>query len=144
MDNKANNLSIAVLEDSDFYNKILTRRLHNYTSELAIMIGFNFRIDAYSHADDFIRNLNTDLDIAFVDYHLGPGLNCLHVLRKIRELCNHCRLVVISRLDNIQSIIHARMNGEADFLFKDRYAIPKSCLIVEDEASRLFRKKLKN
>lgn len=123
---------IVVLEDNEFYNNILTRQVKNYTDELAIAKGFSFNIDSYTNANDCIRNLKADTDIAIIDYYLGQSKNALDILKVIKEKCEHCKVIVISQFKNLKTYYQTLNEGAYHFIFKDREALAKSCVIIED------------
>ena len=130
--NSQNHFKIVVLEDSDFYNNLLTMQLRNYTSAIAADKHCSFDIQSYTNADDCMRNLSEDTDIAFVDYYLSENKTALDILKKIKQKCEDCKVVVISQIKNIKTSIQTIKEGAAEFISKDRFALTKSCYIVED------------
>jgi response regulator of citrate/malate metabolism len=123
---------IVVLEDNEFYNTILTRQLKNYTDELESDKNCSVDIESYTSANDCIRNLKADTDIAIIDYYLGESKNALDILKVIREKCNHCKVVIISQFKNIKTYYETLNNGAYHFIFKDKQALAKSCYVIED------------
>ncbi len=138
MEPKKNLLKIAVLDDSDFYNRIITKQLESYTQGLSIEKNFDFNIESYAHADDFIRNLKDDIDIAFVDYYLGSGVTGFDVLQIINKKCKHCKVVIISQARNELTTIKTLSNGASAFILKDKNALAKTCFFVEHEINKKF------
>ncbi len=128
----SNQFKIVVLEDNDFYNQLLTRQLENYTSEIAKDKGYSFDISSYTNATDFLKNLKTDTDIAFVDYYLGENKNGLEVLKIIKQKCPDCKVVVISRENNIKTSLQTLNEGAYTFIYKDQGALIESCVLVEE------------
>lgn len=123
---------IIVLEDSEFFNNLLTKQLEQYTSMLAIERNCSFNIQSYTSAADCLRNLKNDTDIAFVDFYLGNGTTGFDVLKKIRQRCWDCKVIIISQSRNLKTKAISVTEGVMDFIFKDINALPKSCFIVED------------
>lgn len=127
-----NQFKIVVLEDNDFYNQLLTRQLENYTSEIAKDKGYIFDISSYTNATDFLKNLKTDTDIAFVDYYLGDNKNGLEVLKIVKQKCPDCKVVVISRENNLKTSFQTLNEGAYTFIYKDQGALIESCVLVEE------------
>jgi DNA-binding NtrC family response regulator len=123
---------IVVLEDSDFYNNLLTRQLENYTGALAVDKDCTFDIQSYTNVNDCMRNLSPETDIAFVDYYLSDNKNALDILKKIKQKCQDCKVVIISQVKNIKTSLQTLKEGASDFITKDRFALTKSCYLVED------------
>jgi DNA-binding NtrC family response regulator len=133
---------IVVVEDSEFFNNLLTRQLQNYVDTLALDNNCRFEIQSYTSAADALRNLNEDTDIAFVDYYLGNGFTADDVLDKFKQKCRNCKVVVISQVRNMKTSIMSISKGAIDFIFKDINALPRACFIVEDlvDQKLAFRK----
>lgn len=124
-------LKIAVLDDSSFYNRIVSKQLESYTSALAMDRNFNFTINSYAHADDFLRNLKPDVNIAFIDYYLGNGVTGVEVMKSIHQKCDDCKVVIISQARNKLSAVDTILEGASAFIYKDKSALAKSCFFVE-------------
>ncbi len=123
---------IIILEDSETYNDILTKQLEHFTAMLAMERNCRFEIQSYTSPNDFLRNLKNDTDIAFVDYYLGNGITGLEILKKIKEKCWDCKVIIISQARNIKTTVLSVTEGVADFIFKDNHALSKSCFILEE------------
>jgi DNA-binding NtrC family response regulator len=91
----------------------------------------SFDIQSYTNVNDCMRNLNSDTDIAFVDYYLSDSKNALDILKKIKQKCDHCKVIVISQVKNIKTSLQTIKEGASDFICKDRFALTRSCYIVE-------------
>lgn len=123
---------IVVVEDSEFFNKMLTRQLENFTDVLAMDLGCHFEIQSYTSPGDCLRNLKDDVDIAFVDYYLGNGITGADILTKIKQRCRNCKVVIISQIKNIRTTALTLAQGAVEFIFKDNSALPRACFFVED------------
>lgn len=123
---------IVVLEDNEFYNTILTRHLKNHINESEVGQEANVDIESYTNANDCVRNLKSDTDIAIVDYYLGDNKNALDILKTIKEKCDHCKVIIISQFKNLKTYYQTLNEGAYHFIFKDRNALAKSCSTVED------------
>lgn len=139
MKTDSQNIRIVVLDDSDFYNRLLTRQLQSYTRTIAKATDYHFDIESYAHADDCIRNLKSDTDIAFVDYYLGNGVTAQDVIREISRNCNHCKVVVVSKSRNVFTEGKSLDQGASAFLYKlDKYTLQRSCFFVDELVQDLF------
>ncbi len=132
MESLRKQFKIVVLEDNEFYNTILTKHLKNFINELELGKEMSFDVESYTNANDCIRNLKPDTDIAIVDYYLGDNKNALDILKTIKEKCDHCKVIIISQFKNLKTYYQTLNEGAYHFIFKDRNALSKSCLTVED------------
>lgn len=132
MESLRKQFKIVVLEDNEFYNTILTKHLKNYINELELGKEMSFDVESYTNANDCIRNLKPETDIAIVDYYLGDNKNALDILKTIKEKCDHCKVIIISQFKNLKTYYQTLNEGAYHFIFKDRNALSKSCLTVED------------
>jgi DNA-binding NtrC family response regulator len=123
---------IIVLEDNDFYNSLLTRQLENYTGEITLDKGYKFEISSYTNATDCLKNIKPDTDIAFVDFYLGENKNGLDVLKIIKQRSPNCKVVVISRENNMKTSFQTLNEGAYTFIYKDRDALIESCYLVDE------------
>jgi DNA-binding NtrC family response regulator len=133
---------IVILEDSDFYNKILTRQLQHYTGEIAFDKGYNFDIQSYTSVNDCLRNLKTDTDIAIVDFYLGESKNALDILKIIKQTCTDCKVIIISQAQNVETYYKTLNEGAYHFIYKDSEALAKCCFIVEDIINERIRSRI--
>lgn len=127
-----NQFKIVVLEDNDFYNNLLTRQLENYTGEIAHDKGYGFDISSFTNATDFIKNFKQDTDIAFIDYYLGESKNGMDVLKIIKQKSPGCKVVIISRENNMKTSFQTLNEGAYTFICKDQNALMESCHLVEE------------
>ncbi len=122
---------IVVLEDNEFYNRLLTKQLQNYTDIISAQKNYNFEINSYLHAVDCLTNLKEDTDIAFVDFYLD-NITGLEVIRKIKEKSPDCKIIIISQVHNVKTSQNTISEGALEYIFKDRNALARSCFILED------------
>lgn len=121
-----------MLEDSSFYNNILTRQLERYTKAIGEDKNVEFQIQGYTSPTDFLRNMKEDIDIAFVDYYLGNGVTGAQILKQVRKIAKNCKVIIISQSESVKASLLTLKEGAKDFIHKDRDALLKSCLIVEE------------
>lgn len=127
---------IVVVEDSEFFNSILTRQLQNYVDALALEMNCKFEIQSFTSAHDCLRNMNEETDLAFVDFFLGNGVTAVDMLEKFKQKCKDCKVIVISQVRNMRTSILTITKGALDFIFKDVNALPRACFLVEELANQ--------
>lgn len=123
---------IVIMEDNDFYNKIITRYLKNYLDNLALSKGFTFDMQSFTNYDDFARNFTQDTTVVLTDYYLNDGYNALHVLEQIRRKDSQCKVVVLSQMQNMFTSIYPLLEGACEFIHKDKKALEKSAYVIEE------------
>jgi DNA-binding NarL/FixJ family response regulator len=125
-------VNIAILEDNEFYNRVLSRQLDNYVSWISAGDDFSFKINSYIHSEDFLKNLDPETDIAIIDYYLNDRTTGAHVLKEIKKSCPSCKVLIISKHKNIFTTEKIFMDGASEFIYKDPAALAKVCQFVED------------
>lgn len=126
------NFKIVVLEDSEFYNRLLTRQLEMYTQAIAADRNCSFDIQAYTKVSDCLHNLPPDTDIAFIDYYLGTDVNAMHILEYIKKKCKACRIIIISQAKTLMTSMQTLKMGASAFVCKNQDAFQNSCQLIED------------
>lgn len=123
-------INISVLEDSNFYNSIITRQLEIFTSEIKNTKDYKFRIESFLYPEDFIRNLRNPLDIAVVDYYLGNGFTGSQIIKQIKDKKPDCHVIIISQHESLRTSIGPLILGACEFIHKDRNFLDKlnTCL----------------
>lgn len=124
-------IKITILDDSEFYNRLLTKQLTNYTDVIAAQKNIFFEISSFINTVDFIANFKSDTDIAFVDFYLG-NTTALEIIDRIKSKSSDCKIIVISQLRNTNTSIQTINKGAFEYIQKDPNALAKSCFIVED------------
>lgn len=120
-----------MLDDSEFYNRLLTRQLQNYTDIISAQKNFEFEINSFVNPTDFVTNLKDDTDIAFIDFYLG-NITALEIIKKIKDKCENCKIIIISQARNSMASHNTINEGAMEYVHKDRNALARSCFIVED------------
>src|SRR5687767_9916049 len=85
---KPNNHSfrIAIVEDNELYNHLLTTGLKNHIKSLHDEGKLNIQVDSYTNAKIAFAELDSSVDILFLDYYLGDSMTGLEILKKIKQL----------------------------------------------------------
>jgi len=125
-------IRIAIVEDNPFYNNLLSRHLKAYLELMAEDYHFSLEIKSYTKPHTCLRNLKPDTDIVFLDYYLGDSVTGLEMMKKIREKCVGCKIIIISQVDSTQTSLIPMLEGASEFILKDQDALSKSCLIAEE------------
>jgi len=128
----SNQLKIAIIDDSVFYNRLVTHQLKNYVKALEIDYGFGFEIQSYTDAKEFENNLTSNLDFVFTDYFLGDHKTAKDIIALTQSNCNACTVVVISQIRNTETSIDTLEQGAAKFILKDKKTLEKTCFFLTD------------
>ena len=123
---------IVILEDSDFYNKLMTINIKAHVGKLALLKNFTFDILSYTRYNDCVRNFNPDTDIIITDYYLNECYNAEDVLDLIRKRGAKSKVIVISQIHNIETAICSILDGATEFILKDRKAMEKTRYVIEE------------
>jgi len=125
-----NNIKIVVVEDNEFFNKALTKKIKQHTELLGEQYGVDFTINSYVNSEDFIMNLRNDIDIVFTDFYLGQGVSAQYILKRVKLYCDHSEVVVISQSRNDRTSKMSLKMGAKKFIYKDEEALKKACFYL--------------
>lgn len=132
-------IRIAVVEDNEYYNHLLTTGLRVHIASLTHLSNINFEINSYTNAHEALLNVVKNTDIVFMDYYLGDMFTGLDILRRIKKNNPSCKVVILSQVKNLQTSLIPLLEGASDFVFKDSFAITKTC----QTATQLIDQKLR-
>lgn len=107
---RQNDFKIYVLEDDEWYNKLLVHSLS---------LNPDFVVKSFFTSDELFKNLKDKPDVVTVDYRL-PDANGEQVLDKIKSLTPDTEVIIISEQDNIETAINLLKKGAYDYLVKDK------------------------
>lgn len=105
-----NGFKIFVLEDDEWYNKLLVHTLS---------LNPDYIIQTFYKADDFFKLLHQKPDVVTLDYRL-PNTNGETVLEKIKSESPDTEVIVISEQENIETAVNLLKNGAYDYLVKEK------------------------
>jgi DNA-binding NtrC family response regulator len=125
---------IVILEDNEFFNRLLTRNIQNFTEELGHDKNCEFEIQSFTNARDCLANIKPETDLAFIDYYLD-STTALELLGKLKEKCEKCKIIIISQIDNLKTAYQTILEGAYEFIKKDQMALPRTNDIIEDLVS---------
>jgi len=113
------NFKIVILDDNEFYSKILSRFLKESLNKMSIVKGFTVDIFSFTSYTDCIKKLDNSIDILFTDYYLSDGYNASNIIDFINEKLFKCKVVVVSQIKNIQTSVVTALAGAYEFIKKD-------------------------
>jgi DNA-binding NarL/FixJ family response regulator len=129
---KPNNHSfrVAIVEDNELYNHLLSTGLKNHIKSLRDAGKLNIKVDSYLKAKSAFTELDETVDILFLDYYLGDSITGLEILKKIKQLNPNCKVIIMSQINNSKTSKDTLNEGADDFIYKDPMAIATSCHIA--------------
>ena len=132
MKNTNHIIRIAVVDDSEFYNRILTKQVEDFVKSLGLKNNQMFQVQSFLHAEDFESNLSSKFDIVLLDYFLGNGKTGHVVLERIKEFSPKSRVAIISQVKNIHTNLVSITKGANAFIEKDSQTLSRVCFFIED------------
>lgn len=105
-----NNFKIYVLEDDEWYNKLLVHSLS---------LNPDFVVKGFFKAEDFLKSLKDKPDVVTIDYRL-PDAKGEQVLEKIKDISPDTEVIVISEQENIETAVNLLRLGAYDYLVKEK------------------------
>lgn len=110
---------IVILEDDDFYNKLLTKHIDSKINKLSLLYSFGYEIKSYTSCKDCTLNFENNTNLLFSDYYLGNGYNARYLLDFVKRRSSDCKVVVISQMQNMQTSVSTFLEGAYEFFRKD-------------------------
>lgn len=105
-----NEFRIYVLEDDEWYNKLLVHSLS---------LNPDFIIKSFFNADDFLKSLKDKPNVVTIDYRL-PDATGEQVLEKIKSVSPETEVIVVSEQENIETAVNLIRLGAYDYLVKEK------------------------
>ncbi len=101
-------LKIFVVEDNEWYNKLLV-----YT----LSLNPDYEVKSFFNAGDFLNCIGESPDIVTLDYRL-PDLSGLEVLKRIRQENGEIQVILISEQEDIELVVTLLKLGAYDYITK--------------------------
>ncbi len=101
-------LKIFVVEDNEWYNKLLV-----YTLSLIP----DYEVKSFFNARDFLNCIVEAPDIVTLDYRL-PDISGIEVLKKIRQENSNIQVILISEQEDINTVVTLLKMGAYDYITK--------------------------
>ena len=122
---------IVVLEDDDFFNRILSSYLERHLRELGKTKGFQISVSSYTSFTDCSLNLDPTTALFFTDYYLSNGYKAPDIIQRMKERGLRCKVIVMSRIQNAQTALTPIIEGASEFVNKNNLAINRCLLLAE-------------
>lgn len=106
MNNKS--LKIFVVEDNEWYNKLI---VHN------LSLNPDFEVISFLNGWDCINNLDQNPDIITLDFKL-PDISGMEVLKRIKQHSYETQVILISEQDDIDVVVDLLKEGAYDYIVK--------------------------
>jgi two-component system, NtrC family, response regulator AtoC len=106
---KKEQFTIAVIEDNEWYNKLLVHTLS---------LNPDFVVKSYLTAKDFLKESALP-DVVTLDIRL-PDMGGLDLLARIKESDPAVEVIIISEQDNVQTAIDLMKSGAYDYIVKEK------------------------
>jgi two-component system, NtrC family, response regulator AtoC len=108
---KTNALVIAVVEDNEWYNKLLVHTLS---------LNPDYIIKNYFNAKDFLKDIDAIApSVVTLDIRL-PDMSGSELLAKIKQHNPDIEVIIISEQDNVQTAVDLLKNGAYDYIVKEK------------------------
>jgi two-component system response regulator AtoC len=101
-------LKIFVVEDNEWYNKLLVHTLS---------LNPDNEVKSFFNAGDFLNSLGESPDIVTLDYRL-PDISGLEVLKRIRKENSDIQVILISEQNDINMVVNLLKLGAYDYITK--------------------------
>ena len=108
MPNSNKAFTIYIVEDNEWYNKLL---VHN------LSLDPDFEIKSFFNAKDLLKALDQPPHVITIDYRL-PDMLGDELLAQIKESCSECEVIVISEQEDIETAINIMKAGAYDYIVK--------------------------
>ena len=132
---------IVILEDNDFYNKLMSKYIKTYVARCALLKRFTFELTSFTTYSDCARNFQNDVNIILTDYFLNDGYSALSILELVKKRGVDCKVIVLSQIQDITTSICTLLEGAYEFIPKNRSALQKSGIMIEAIINQSLHKK---
>ncbi len=129
-------IKVAVLEDNEYFNKLMQKRVIDYSEMLDYDLHHEteIKLKSYLSAKDCLRDIEADTDLVYADFFLEDKITAWDLLNKIKEKCKKCKIVIMSQSKNIGRILNLVNDDNITFIFKDEDAFIKGYRAILDVA----------
>ena len=103
-----NAVLIYVVEDNDWYNRLLVHTLS---------LNPDFEVKSFFNGKDFLDHLHEPPDIVTLDYRL-PDLTGTEILKRIKQEYPEIQVILISEQDDINTVVELLKMGAKDYIIK--------------------------
>src|SRR5512145_2241640 len=103
-----NSLKIYVVEDNDWYNRLLVHTLS---------LNPDYEIKSFLNGKDFLNCLHEQPDIVTLDYRL-PDSTGTEILKQIKQEHPDIQVILISEQEDINTVVELLKLGAKDYIIK--------------------------
>jgi two-component system, NtrC family, response regulator AtoC len=103
-----NALKIFVVEDNEWYNRLL---VHN------LSLNPDYEVVSFMNGKDCLNRLNENPDIITLDYRL-PDMTGYDILLKVKQENEDIEVILISEQDDIEVVVDLLKHGAFDYIVK--------------------------
>ncbi len=104
------NLKIFVVEDDEWYNRLLVYNLS---------LNPDYEIHTFTNGKNCLENLHLQPDVITLDYRL-PDMKGLDVLKKVKEINEDIQVILISEQEDIDVVVELLKQGAYDYIVKSK------------------------
>ncbi|HPY66892.1 MAG TPA: sigma-54 dependent transcriptional regulator [Bacteroidales bacterium] len=126
-----NALKIFVVEDSEWYKKLLVHTLS---------LNPDYEIKSFDNGKDFLACLHESPDIVTLDYRL-PDINGLDLLKRIRQENPDIQVILISEQDDISVVVSLLKLGAYDYITKSENIWERLLITVQNIGKEIILKR---
>ncbi len=105
-----NSVKIFVVEDNDWYNRLLVHTLS---------LNPDYEVKSFFNGQDFLAALHERPDIVTLDYRL-PDMTGDELLKQIRQLYPDIQIILISEQNDINTVVELLKMGAKDYILKSQ------------------------
>ncbi|MBN2481689.1 MAG: hypothetical protein JXB19_08120 [Bacteroidales bacterium] len=122
---------VLIIEDSEYYNSLLSRELKKIIASLPQRDHFRFVFHSFTDSLECVRKIKSselahNKTVAFIDFYIGHGINGAHIIRLLKRQNHNAKAVLISNSNNITG--KDNLNIFDYFITKDAFA-PSFCRV---------------
>jgi DNA-binding NtrC family response regulator len=103
-----NSVKIYVVEDNDWYNRLLVHTLS---------LNPDYEVKGFFNGRDFLDSLHEPPDIVTLDYRL-PDFTGTEILRQVKQEHPEIEVILISEQDDINTVVELLKLGAKDYIIK--------------------------
>ncbi|MBC7383695.1 MAG: hypothetical protein H7296_12005 [Bacteroidia bacterium] len=131
-----NQIKIAVLEDNEYFNLLMQKRILSYSQMLTYDFHkeYDIKLSSFLSAQECMHNIEGDTDIVFADFFLEDKITAWDLVNVIRQKCKKCKVVIMSQSENIGRLLNLVDDDKITFIYKDEDAFVKGYKAVFEVA----------
>ena len=136
-----NSINVLVVEDNEYYNKLLSSTLRQSILSQRRKWDFKYKLHSFTDGDECISKIKSrefsDSDsIAFIGYYLGKGINGTHIIKILKELSVSTTIILLSQSKSVKEELSPDIYDY--FVLKDKSAPALCCLCLEQYLDNKF------